>query len=164
MCSPDIFLALIAILFPPLAVWVKRGLCTADSLINLLLCTLGFLPGLLHAWYIIAQYPDSPPTDYSRIPDAESARVTYVVVQGPNGRTHRAAPKHAQGYGTTAPMEAPIVQQQVNGTWAVAGEGEGVQAQGQGQGQGYGGEGSGGAVPPTYAEAVRGDHKVQSRD
>ncbi|RAL59584.1 hypothetical protein DID88_006443 [Monilinia fructigena] len=140
MCSSDIFLALIAILFPPLAVWVKRGLCTADSLINLLLCTLGFLPGLLHAWYIIAKHPDpDSSSDYSRLPDAENARVTYVVVQGPDGRTHRVAPNngHArpQGYGATAPMEAPIVQQQVNGTWAVAGEGEGVQVRATGRGK-----------------------------
>lgn len=56
-----------------------------------------------------------------------------------------------QGYGATAPMEAPTVQQQQNGTWATN----------EGQNQG---EGSSGAVPPTYAEAVRGDHKVQSRD
>ncbi|KAA8571119.1 hypothetical protein MFRU_028g01200 [Monilinia fructicola] len=163
MCSSDIFLGLIAILFPPLAVWVKRGLCSADSLINILLCTLGFLPGLLHAWYIIAKFPEhDTDAEYARIPDAENARVTYVVVQGPNGGSHR-VPKNGrpQGYGTTAPMEAPSVGQQQNGTWAVAGEG--VQAHDQGQGQG--GEGSsGGAVPPTYAEAVRGDHKVQSRD
>ncbi|QSZ34215.1 hypothetical protein DSL72_005805 [Monilinia vaccinii-corymbosi] len=164
MCSSDIFLAAIAILFPPLAVWVKRGLCSVDSLINILLCMLGFLPGLLHAWYIIAKFPDQE-HEYSTVPDSENARVTYVVVQGPHGGSHR-VPKNArgsqhqqrqQGYGTTAPMEAPTVQQQQNGTWAVAGEG--VRAHGQG------GEGSsGGAVPPTYAEAVRGDHKVQSRD
>lgn len=161
MCSSDIFLGLIAILFPPLAVWVKRGLCSADSLINILLCMLGFLPGLLHAWYIIAKFPDEE-YNYDRIPDAEGARVTYVVVQGPSGRSQR-LPKNArvqqqqqhqqQGYGTTAPMEAPTVQQQQNGTWAVAGEG-----------QAHGGEGSSGAVPPSYAEAVKGDHKVQSRD
>ncbi|CAD6448695.1 dba9bff5-2b69-4e90-aa3e-c6b78e02980c [Sclerotinia trifoliorum] len=159
MCSSDIFLGLIAILFPPLAVWVKRGLCSADSLINILLCMLGFLPGLLHAWYIIAKFPDED-YNYDRIPDAEGARVAYVVVQGPSGRSQR-APKNAilehhyqqQGYGTTAPMEAPTVQQQQNGTWTTAGEG-----------QAQGGEGSSAAVPPSYAEAVKGDHKVQSRD
>ncbi|TGO57883.1 hypothetical protein BOTNAR_0192g00060 [Botryotinia narcissicola] len=159
MCSSDIFLGLIAILFPPLAVWVKRGLCSADSLINILLCMLGFLPGLLHAWYIIAKFPDQD-AHYDAIPDSENARVTYVVVQGPNGRAQRVPQKSSgtqrqqQGYGTNAPMEAPTVQQQQNGTWTNAGEGQ-VQ----------GGEGSsGGAVPPKYAEAVRGDHKVQSRD
>ncbi|KAI9649678.1 hypothetical protein NHQ30_002259 [Ciborinia camelliae] len=160
MCSSDIFLGLIAILFPPLAVWVKRGLCSVDSLINILLCMLGFLPGLLHAWYIIAKFPDQD-YNYDSIPDSEGgARVTYVVVQGPNGgpqrvaKNSRGAQRQQQGYGTTAPMEAPTVQQQHNGTWAMVGDG--VQAPG--------GEGSSGAVPPTYAEAVRGDHKVQSTD
>lgn len=127
---------------------------------------LGFLPGLLHAWYIIAKNPDQD-YDYENIPDAENARVTYVVVQGPHGGSHR-VPKNArsgtaqpsyqnQGYGSTAPMEAPTIQQQQNGTWATAGEGAPAQTRG--------GEGSsGGAVPPSYAEAVKGDHKVQMRD
>jgi uncharacterized membrane protein YqaE (UPF0057 family) len=50
MCTSDIFLGLIAIIFPPLPVWVKSGICSADSLINICLCVLGFIPGLLHAW------------------------------------------------------------------------------------------------------------------
>lgn len=28
-----------------------------DSLINILLCVLGYFPGLIHSWYIIAKYP-----------------------------------------------------------------------------------------------------------
>ncbi|PMB73697.1 Plasma membrane proteolipid 3 [Beauveria bassiana] len=63
MCSADIFLGVLAILFPPLPVWVKRGICSADSLINILLCLLGFIPGMLHAWYIIAKFPE-PPYEY----------------------------------------------------------------------------------------------------
>jgi hypothetical protein len=31
-------------------VWIKRGICSADSFINIALCCLGWLPGLLHAW------------------------------------------------------------------------------------------------------------------
>ncbi|KAJ4300081.1 hypothetical protein N0V88_002750 [Collariella sp. IMI 366227] len=42
MCSTDIFLGLMAVLFPPLAVWVKRGICSADSIINILLLILGY--------------------------------------------------------------------------------------------------------------------------
>lgn len=38
MCGTDVFLGILAIIFPPIAVWVKRGLCSADSLINLALC------------------------------------------------------------------------------------------------------------------------------
>ncbi|PQE13725.1 stress response rci peptide protein [Rutstroemia sp. NJR-2017a BVV2] len=144
MCSSDIFLGLIAILFPPVAVWVKRGICSVDSIINILLCMLGFLPGLLHAWYIIAKFPEH---DYDYIPDSE-ARVTYVVVQEPGARNQRMSKNGPQqqgagGYGATT---APTVQQQQNGTWATAGEG------------------SSNAVPPTYEQAVRGDHKVQTHD
>ncbi|PBP27995.1 stress response RCI peptide [Diplocarpon rosae] len=151
MCSPDIFLGLIAILFPPLAVWVKTGICSADSLINICLCMLGFIPGLLHAWYIIAKYPEH---EYDPISaDSERGRVAYIVVDG-TGNRRVAKPVRPQqqgvtsaGYGTTAPMAPPVHQDQ-NGTWNNnAAEGS-----------------SGGAVPPSYAEAVKGDHKVQTRD
>lgn len=33
-------------------VFLKRG-CGADILINILLCILGWLPGVIHAWWII---------------------------------------------------------------------------------------------------------------
>lgn len=111
---------------------------------------LGFLPGLLHAWYIIAKFPEN---DYDSVPqDAESGRVTYVIVTSPNGSRQRVPasnvkPAGQQGYGTTAPMAPPVHQDQ-NGTW-----------------NNNGAEGSsGGAVPPTYAEAVKGDNKIQTRD
>ena len=111
---------------------------------------LGFVPGLLHAWYIIAKFPEY---DYDSLPqDAEEGRVTYVIVTSPNGRKTRIPAKNARpgqqsAYGTTAPMAPPVHQDQ-NGTW-----------------NNNGAEGSsGGAVPPTYAEAVKGDHKVQTRD
>lgn len=56
-CVSDIFLVCLLVLFPPLPVWIRRGLCLQDSLINILLCCLGYFPGLIHAWYIIAKYP-----------------------------------------------------------------------------------------------------------
>ncbi|CAG8118629.1 unnamed protein product [Penicillium olsonii] len=154
MCSSDIFLAVLAVFFPPIAVWVKVGLCTADSIINLALCALGFLPGLIHAWYIIFKNPE-PDYDaiaYEPIPgggsqrrDLENGNVTYYYVshQAPQNPTQR-------GYGT-------------------------VQSQGQSQqppaknsnaqGNQDSGNGSSSAnPPPTYAEAVRGDNKVQSQE
>ncbi|TVY78327.1 Plasma membrane proteolipid [Lachnellula suecica] len=151
MCSSDIFLGLIAILFPPIAVWVKTGICSADSLINLCLCMLGFVPGLLHAWYIIAKHPEY---DYDSLPqDTESGRVTYVIVTSPNGRKTRVPASHVRPanapYGTTAPMAPPVHQDQ-NGTWS----NDGAATAGSSNGAG--------AVPPSYAEAVKGDHKVQS--
>lgn len=129
---------------------------------------LGYLPGLLHAWYIIAKFPD-PYDEYSSLPQGvEEGRVTYVIIQGPNGHRQRvpknsaaaAGGSRAQGYGTTAPMAPPVHQGQ-DGTWA-NGQQSGVVNNGSSQGQA--GEGSsGGAVPPTYAEAVKGgDHKIQS--
>lgn len=110
---------------------------------------------------IIAKYPDS---DYEALPhDAEHGRVTYVIVQPSSGAgaggQQRAAPKNntarSAGYGTTAPM-APPVHQDPNGTWNINGAGAGV--------EGSSGSGNAGSVPPTYAEAVGGDHKVQSSD
>ncbi|KDQ16467.1 hypothetical protein BOTBODRAFT_30800 [Botryobasidium botryosum FD-172 SS1] len=47
-----ILLVIIAILFPPLAVFFLTG-CGADLLINILLTILGFLPGHIHAFYLI---------------------------------------------------------------------------------------------------------------
>jgi len=147
MSPSDIFLGLIAILFPPLAVWIKTGLCSVDSLINLLLCCLGYLPGLLHAWYIIAKYPDP----YEQLmQDPESGRVTYIYVQG---STDDSRPQRSQqpGYGTTKPMEAPAVRQEANGTWT---QGESSHATAA----------AAAAPPPTYAQAVKGDNKVQTTD
>jgi uncharacterized membrane protein YqaE (UPF0057 family) len=85
MCNADIFLGVLAILFPPLPVWVKCGICSADSLINICLTVLGFLPGLLHAWYVIAKYPE-PPYEYEALPRSEGGRVAYVYVQSPQLR------------------------------------------------------------------------------
>ncbi|KAI9679324.1 MAG: hypothetical protein M1817_005344 [Caeruleum heppii] len=137
MCSSDIFLGLIAILFPPLAVWIKRGVCSADSLINIALSILGFIPGLLHAWYIIARYPE---TDYAALDqDPESGRVTYYYVNHRQQHGNQTTSAHNAGpvtYGTTEPMPR----------------------QGESQQQGS----STGGVPPTYDQAVKGDHKVQT--
>ncbi|WPK26888.1 hypothetical protein PUMCH_004256 [Australozyma saopauloensis] len=56
-CLSDICLIILLVLFPPLPVWIRRGLCSADGWINVLLCILGYFPGLIHSWYIIAKYP-----------------------------------------------------------------------------------------------------------
>ncbi|GAW10748.1 hypothetical protein EKO27_g4333 [Xylaria grammica] len=149
MCSSDIFLGVIAILFPPLAVWVKCGLCSADSIINILLCVLGYIPGLLHAWYIIAKFPDTD--EYERVPqqDYESGhggRVTYVIVPAPQSQPN-AQPKHSQpaNYGTASANND-------------AGSSSRPQ---QNEASGSSSDGNDRA-PPTYAEAVKGDHKIQS--
>ncbi|KAF6811605.1 hypothetical protein CSOJ01_05589 [Colletotrichum sojae] len=170
MCSADIFLGLLALLFPPLPVWVKRGICSADSLINILLCLLGYIPGLIHAWYIIAKFPE-PDYEYESLPqqDREGGRVTYVFVHGngpapPHTRQPQQQPRplaHQQqaGYGTTSNSN----KTKSNGN--NAGGSRPQQQQQQQQYQAGAGEGSSdGAVPPSYAEVVAGDNKIQTRD
>ncbi|KAJ5855624.1 uncharacterized protein N7529_009568 [Penicillium soppii] len=149
MCSSDIFLAVLAVFFPPIAVWVKVGLCTADSVINLALCCLGFIPGLLHAWYIIANNPepDYDAVAYEPIPgggsqrrDLENGNVTYYYV------SHQ--PRSNPGYGTVSQgQQVPNKNASKN----------------QDAGNGNANAGSS-SNPPTYAEAVRGDNKVQSQE
>ncbi|KAI2606874.1 uncharacterized protein GGS25DRAFT_493591 [Hypoxylon fragiforme] len=145
MCSADLFLGLLAILFPPLAVWVKTGLCSADSIINLLLCVLGYIPGLLHAWYIIAKFPETYEYDpVSTDADERGARggsVRYVFVEP---QPHPQPQVHPHHY----------PQQPNYGTAAAAGSSSAGPAT----------EGEEGRAPPTYAEAVKGDHKIQTHD
>ncbi|MCJ1318949.1 hypothetical protein MMC15_004281 [Xylographa vitiligo] len=149
--SSDLFLALIAVLFPPIAVWIKRSLCSLDSLLNLLLCILGYIPGLLHAWYIIAKYPDEDADGYAAIaPDAEGGgggRVTYYYVGSDGQRMGDGGAPQARGGGV--------------GPQGGRGEGGygGVQMGGQGPSQG---PSRGAAVPPSYDDAVKGDHKMQT--
>ncbi|KAK5107630.1 hypothetical protein LTR62_000965 [Meristemomyces frigidus] len=147
MCGSDVFLALIAILFPPLAVWVKRGLCSVDSLINIALCCLGFLPGLLHAWYVIASSPE--PT-YEELQDPERANTVtyYYVQQGAGGPQYTRQDGTGRSYGTV--NAAPSSQFPQGGQQGF------VQPPPQ---QGSSSEDV--QPPPTYQQAVTGDNKVQ---
>lgn len=57
MCCGDcdlcgILKAILAFFLPPLAVFLDRG-CNMDLLINILLTLLGWLPGVIHAWYLL---------------------------------------------------------------------------------------------------------------
>ncbi|KAI8917871.1 hypothetical protein PhCBS80983_g00916 [Powellomyces hirtus] len=51
----DIFKFVAAVILPPLGVFLERG-CTSDLAINILLTILGFIPGIIHAFYIILKY------------------------------------------------------------------------------------------------------------
>ncbi|KAH9887163.1 putative stress response RCI peptide [Xylariomycetidae sp. FL2044] len=148
-CGADLFLGLLAILFPPLPVWVRRGICSADSLINIALCVLGYLPGLIHAWYIIAKYPESH--DYEQLPQHENrsgnnnnnnGRLEPIYGNHPSGqlRQQQPGPQRGMNYGGTT-----------NGSGAAPQQGEGSRQQPP-------------PPPPTYAEAIKGDNKVQSQD
>jgi uncharacterized membrane protein YqaE (UPF0057 family) len=133
-------------------VWVKRGLCSVDSLINLALCCLGFLPGLIHAWYIISRYPD--PTYEELNQEPEGGRVTYYYVQ----QSHRPSVSSARGPGYGTIQGGPSNQQQLP-------EAVNPQQYRQDQQRPSASKGSDDASnPPSYAEAVKGNNKVQSHD
>ncbi|OQN95634.1 Plasma membrane proteolipid 3 [Cryoendolithus antarcticus] len=51
----DIIKIILAIFLPPVGVFLERG-CGADLLINILLTVLGYIPGIIHALYIILKY------------------------------------------------------------------------------------------------------------
>lgn len=74
MC--DCILVLLSLVFPPLPVWIKCGICSAESVINICLCLLGYIPGVLHSLYIIAKYP-----------------IRYVVLDE-EAQVYRAHPSH----------------------------------------------------------------------
>ncbi|GAA5826986.1 hypothetical protein JCM5353_008874 [Sporobolomyces roseus] len=50
--ASDICKIILAVLLPPLGVFLERG-CAADFWINVLLTVLGYIPGIIHALYII---------------------------------------------------------------------------------------------------------------
>ena len=47
-------LYLLAVFVPPASVVMVRG-CGADMLINIALWVLGWIPGVIHAWWIIGR-------------------------------------------------------------------------------------------------------------
>ncbi|KAH7132664.1 hypothetical protein B0J11DRAFT_522254 [Dendryphion nanum] len=53
--ASDIIKIFFAIFIPPLGVFLERG-CNADFLINILLTVLGYIPGIIHALYIILKF------------------------------------------------------------------------------------------------------------
>ncbi|KAL2020463.1 hypothetical protein VTK56DRAFT_8429 [Thermocarpiscus australiensis] len=164
MCSIDIFLGLLAVLFPPLPVWVKRGICSVDSVINILLLVLGYLPGLLHAWYIIAKYPE-PPFDYDYIPqDAEHGRIYVFVHNGGHGASYQgqqpSAPQQQQG-APNKPYPHPQGQMNYGATSSNANPAGASSASQQEEGTTAG---PSDAPPPSYAQVVAGDHKIQTQD
>jgi len=50
--ASDVLLILVAILFPPAAAAFITG-CSCDLLINILLTILGYIPGHIHAFWLI---------------------------------------------------------------------------------------------------------------
>ncbi|KAI5368017.1 Putative proteolipid membrane potential modulator [Septoria linicola] len=56
MVLGGLVLGVIAIFLPPLPVALRRG-CSKHLILNIILCILGWLPGILHSWYIILESP-----------------------------------------------------------------------------------------------------------
>lgn len=50
--NPDFLLIIIAVLLPFIAVGLRKGI-GKDLLINILLCIIGYAPGIIHALWII---------------------------------------------------------------------------------------------------------------
>ncbi|KAI0478753.1 hypothetical protein GGR56DRAFT_340016 [Xylariaceae sp. FL0804] len=166
-CScADLFLGFLAILFPPLPVWVKVGLCSADSIINILLCLLGYIPGLLHSWYIIAAFPDADAYESLPQQDSESGRiivsgggggggpdgqrVAYILVHPP---TDDPSSQQQQQQQPPQPKRAGAVNDYGSTGRPIAGSSSAAPPPQDDA-----------PAPPSYHEAVRGDHKIQTQD
>jgi uncharacterized membrane protein YqaE (UPF0057 family) len=142
---------------PPLAVlvltsvlvWIKVGLCTADSLINIALCCLGYLPGLIHAWYIIARNPERDYDEYAPVDGGERGdRVTHYYI------SHRQSNNSNRQYGTQGALpHVPRKPAQ-----------QPPQPPSSGAGPAAGESSEGAAPPPSYSDVVKGDNKVQTAD
>lgn len=84
--ASDVVLYFFAFFFPPFSVYIRRGLCTNDFFLNLLLTAMFGVPGTIHAIYIV--YVTSPITgtaerrisrnsdqvDYERIVESDTPR------------------------------------------------------------------------------------------
>ncbi|KAI0032590.1 hypothetical protein K488DRAFT_49541 [Vararia minispora EC-137] len=88
----DVVLILVAIIFPPAAAAFITG-CSCDLLINICLTILGYLPGHLHAFWLI----------YKRMKAEETyGRAGYVYVgNGTFQGAHPAAAAAPPSYGAT---------------------------------------------------------------
>lgn len=118
--SSDVFLYFLALFLPPLAVFFKREL-HGDFWINVILSIIGWIPGVIHAWYIIAKFERPAPLLVqetrapigSAPPPMASTTAPAAGYNGYNGAPaagYDAAPGYAGaagGVGGQMPAEAP---------------------------------------------------------
>ncbi|KAG8955323.1 hypothetical protein FRC04_008674 [Tulasnella sp. 424] len=103
----DIVLIIVAILFPPLAVFLMTG-CSCDLLINILLTILGFIPGHIHAFWLIYKKMKAEET-YGPGGYKYTGSGVYAPVYGTAPATAATAPQ-VENYGTTgATVPPPVV-------------------------------------------------------
>lgn len=53
----SILMIILTLLLPPLAVAIRFGVASSEFLINLLLTLLGWLPGVIHGFWIMSKRP-----------------------------------------------------------------------------------------------------------
>jgi uncharacterized membrane protein YqaE (UPF0057 family) len=51
--ASDILKIVAAIILPPLGVFLEKGVCDVDILINILLTILGYIPGIIHGKSVV---------------------------------------------------------------------------------------------------------------
>ncbi|KAK5057837.1 hypothetical protein LTR84_011838 [Exophiala bonariae] len=64
--TSDVLLYFLALFLPPLAVFLKTG-CDSNFFINILLSILGWLPGVIHAWWVISKFERPAPVVVQRV-------------------------------------------------------------------------------------------------
>ena len=122
---------------------------------------LGGIPGLIHAWYIILKYPDAHDDNYRYTypgdrRDSERGVFTYYFVgPSPSSQDGRSA-QNQQHHD-----HQQYFQPQSYGSTASNNPGQSFPANDDAAGPTDAGNDG---VPPTYDQAIKGDHKVQSRD
>ena len=110
------------------------------------------LPGLFHAWYIIAKYPDHI-VDYAPIDQEAHIHPAYSQQQRRH-QQHQPPRQDRPVYGQPPPPSGEGYGS-FNVTPASAPHGGAHQHAGAGSG------GPGQGAPPSYASVVKGDNKVQ---
>lgn len=53
--ASDICKIFFAVVLPPLGVFLERG-CGSDLFLNIIFTILGYIPGIIHALYVILKY------------------------------------------------------------------------------------------------------------
>ncbi|PPQ73718.1 hypothetical protein CVT26_010849 [Gymnopilus dilepis] len=94
--SSDVLLIIVAIIFPPAAAAFITG-CSCDLLINILLTILGYIPGHIHAFWLIYKKMQAEER-YGRGGFVYTGNGTYQPLYQNNG----VAPA-PPNYGATAP-------------------------------------------------------------
>ncbi|PWN23885.1 UPF0057-domain-containing protein [Microstroma glucosiphilum] len=110
--NSDVLLYFLAIFVPPVPVFIKRG-CSNAFWINIILWLLAWIPGVIHAWYIIAKNEDNRPGRYAQqghVPPQGAPPAAGGGAYGPGysqGPYHQGPPPpahgHAGGYSQPAP-------------------------------------------------------------